>query len=238
MGRGSSRRCRCRSQRHLVGGEHGGRASARPSGDALERPGIVGRPHPLVHRGDAPRELVRLRLADEDRPRRAGAAQRLGVARRHVRVEHRRAVRRSHALRVEEVLRRRTESPRAPVPSRGSTPPRPRRLLAGPVETESREAADPRIDSIDPRGDGVQHVDRRDATRRVCVEKLGRAETRQLVHARKYCRSRPTGIATHHLSASTARAYLPARGYVVPNSRPAPGVVRRSRGTGRSPRCR
>ena len=80
------------------------------------------------------------RIAPAARARR----DRLGVARRDVRVEHRRAVRGSHALRVEQVL----DPERDPL-ERARLAPGPRRLrrdrlLTRPLEAERREPADQR----------------------------------------------------------------------------------------------
>src|SRR5438128_1604124 len=55
-------------ERQEVGCERDGRAPARPARDAVRRPRVAARPEQEVDRGDPPGELVRLRLADEDRP--------------------------------------------------------------------------------------------------------------------------------------------------------------------------
>ena len=95
---------------------------------------------------------------------------RLGVARRDVRVEHRRAVRRAHALRVEQVL----DAERDPL-ERAGLASRPRRLgrdrlLARPLQAERRESADQPVDGVDAGGARVQDLDRRQPSRRELLE--------------------------------------------------------------------
>ena len=91
-------------ERHELRGQSHGRAAARAAGHESLVPGVPARAHQEVDRGDPPREFVRLRLADQDRAGRACPADGLSVDGRDVVGEHRRAVRRPDALRVEQVL--------------------------------------------------------------------------------------------------------------------------------------
>ncbi len=152
-------------ERYLASSEHDGRAAARASRDPIERPRVVRRAERFVDGGDPPCELVRLRLADEDRPGSACPADRLGVARRDVRAEHRRAVRRSHPLGVEQVLDRERDPLERP-----SLAPSPRRLgrerlLARSLQAERREPAHQAVDRVDAGGARVHDLDRRQPPR-------------------------------------------------------------------------
>ena len=173
-------------QRDLSRGENCRRASARASCHAVERPRVVCGAEQVVHRRDAPRELVRLRLADEDRSRVARPADGFGVAFRDVRVEHGRAVRGADAGRVEQVLdaeRDALERTGAPIRPRGLGG---SGLLSRSFEAEGREAADRSVDRIDAGGHGVEHLDRRQAPRRELLQELLDAELGQPAHGRRH----------------------------------------------------
>ena len=130
----------------------------------------------MVHRRDAPRELVRLRLADEDRSSVARPANGFGIAFRDVRVEHGRAVRGADAGGVEQVLdaeRDALEQTGAPTrpPSLGGSG-----LLSRSFEAEGREPADGSVDRVDAGGHGIEHLDRGQAPRRELLQELLDAE--------------------------------------------------------------
>ena len=146
----------------------------------------------LVDGGDAPSELVRLRLADEDRAGLACPPDRLGVARRDVRGVHRRAVCRAHALRVEQVL-----DPERDALERASAAFRPRRLgrdrlLASSLQAERRECAHQPIRRADAGGAGVEDLNRRQPPRRELPEEPLDGVMCVLVH-RSVSRGAPRG---------------------------------------------
>ena len=113
----------------------------------------MARAHQLVDRGDAPRPLVGLGLADQDRAGGAGAPQRLGVGHGHVVRAHRRAVRRAHALRVEQVLYPQREAGERPLRLTAAVGLLARaRLGPGALQAERRERAEPAVDGRGARG--------------------------------------------------------------------------------------
>ena len=171
-------------ERHLVRGERHGRAAARAARDAVERPRVVARAHELVDRGDPPRPLVGLRLADEDRAGGTGAPQRLGIGGRHVIGAHRRAIGRAHALRVEQVLDTQGHSGQRALRIAAAI-----RLLArvrlGPrsLEAERRERAQPAVDRGAAFGHLVDRIHGRGLAARVAREQVAGGEFEQSCHA-------------------------------------------------------
>ena len=91
-------------ERHEPAGERNRPATARAARRPLGVPGVAGDPEDRVEGVRARPPLGRVRLADHDRPRVAQPLREQLVLRRHVVAVRRRAVRRAHAGRVDEVL--------------------------------------------------------------------------------------------------------------------------------------
>ena len=93
----------------LPGGDRGGAAAAGTAGDARGVPRVVHGSERRVLVGRAHRELVAVRLADEDRTVTGQASPRRAVVRRHVVLQDARGTGRPDAVRREDVLERRRD---------------------------------------------------------------------------------------------------------------------------------
>ena len=124
-----------------------------------------------------------LSLADQDRAGGACAAQRLGVGLWHVIGAHRRAVRRSHTLGIEQVLDPQRQTGKrslrftAPVGLLARA-----RLGTGALEAERRERAELRVDCSGALGHFLDCLDRRCLAARVPGAQLARGEFQQSCH--------------------------------------------------------
>ena len=184
-----------RASGYLVRRQGDGRAPARAARDPVRRPRVPGRAELRVHRRDPPGELVRLRLAEEDRAGGPEPPDRLGVLVRDVVEEERRAVGGAYSGRVEEILggERHAGERGDDVTSRVGLGPR-SRLLARPLEAQRRERAHGRVDRLDPPAARLDDLARRESSRDSAVpEPAARAPTERVSEigrapARRYTR--------------------------------------------------
>ena len=148
------------------------RAATRPAGHVVRVPRVPRRPEEVVVGGDAAAELVRRRLADDDRPGRAEALGDGAVDRGHVVAEHAGAVRRAEPRRVEQVLHAGRDAVQRAAIGAG------RDLALGGARRgaclldghERREGVQPRVRDGDPREHGFEKLDGRE---RATLDQIG-----------------------------------------------------------------